>query len=182
MKHGALAGSVLVVIATVGCSTRAASIHRIGDSSAYVVDYLASRRGAYLRPIPADPNSRERWMICAEPAPDVAVAMTTDIAAALKQAAQVDASGTAKVSEAIVDLAKRGQTLQLQREALYRLCELQVNGSLTREDAIALYTKVLESIQAIAFAELGDSALPEAAKKTFLESIQKNYIPKPDAK
>lgn len=166
-------------VISVGCANQPATIHKVVDST-YIVDYNASRRAAYVRLLAGNGKNPDT-VICAEPAPDVAVSLTADLEAHLKSVLEkaADIEARAKISEAIIDLARRGQTLQIQREALYRLCELQANTGLNAEQALELYREVLKAIQAIAYAELANSALPEETKKDLLKNIIKGDILKP---
>ena len=166
-----------VSVAIAACANRPAKVHNIAAGAMYVVDYSASRRGAYIRVVPSSGSNPAKSLVCAEPAPDVAVALTADLQAQLKAAqSQVEVDAKAKISEAIIDLARRGQTLQIQREVLYRLCELHVNGGLTNAEVAKLYVEVLKIIQVIAYAELGNSRLPDETKAEILNSIVKGNV------
>jgi len=163
---------VLVFMVTGGCASHSAKIRKITDG-AYLVDYDASRRGAYVHVL-----NKERELdtiICAEPAPDVALAMTVSLQAHLKallaEAETLDASANLQISEAIIDLARRGQTLQIQREALYRLCELQSNAGLTKEETIALFNEILVAVKAIAIVEVAESDISDFQKGQILSHI-----------
>lgn len=148
----------LTSMLALGCANLPTKVKSIDDAT-WVIDYGASRRGAYVRKGPAVPGQPGLSLvtICAEPAPDVAIALTTDLSAKLDTASSTDVEAKARISEQIIDLARRGQSLQMQREALYRLCEFASN---TRADATTvakLYQDVLKTIQAIALSELAHS-------------------------
>ncbi len=136
-----------------------------------VIDYDASRRGAYVRVRASceEPNL-SNITIVAEPAPDVAKAYADYISASLKGVKGVDANIALQFNTQIVDLAKRSQTLQILREALYRISELQANGAIKDDDVGKLYSETLKSVQAIALAELGNSNFDENTKKNLVHS------------
>lgn len=170
---------ISILLIAVGCANNPASVHHVNENL-YVVDYNASRRGAYVHTF-TDETDANTLMICAEPAPDIAVSITADLKAHLQNLISKEASieARAKIAESIIDLAKRGQTLQIQREALYRLCELHANADLKNEIAAELYLEVIKTIQAIAFAELANSNLSSEAKKALLDDISKGTVLKP---
>ena len=150
MELKAVMVSLLCLLAcSAGCANQPATVHNVSEQ-AYVVDYTATRRGAYIRMLP-EGAERPRTIICAEPAPDVAATLTTDL-------------------QAITDLARRSQTLQMMREALYRLSELQANTGMDPERAAQVYLEVIKAMQAMAYAELGNSALD--ADGTFGARVQ----------
>jgi hypothetical protein len=137
-----------------------------------VIDYDASRRGAYvrMRSTCGEPNL-PNITIVAEPAPDVAKAYTDYISASLRGVKSVDANVVIGLDTKIIDLAKRSQTLQILREALYRISELQANGAIRDKDVSRLYGETLKSVQAIALAELGNSNFDPNTKKKLVNSF-----------
>ena len=85
-----------------------------------------------------------------------------------------------ETSEAITDLARRSQTLQMMREALYRLSELQANTGMDPERAAQVYLEVIKAMQAMAYAELGNSALDPQTKRQLLDSIREGTVLEPN--
>lgn len=154
-----------IFLAINGCASNGpAEIHDVGDPvGLHVVDYDASRRGAYVR------INENHVTVCAEPQPDIAVATAQELKATIDALSKVKASLDSKLAEQTIDLARRGQTLQILREAMYRLCELKANSS--DKEAIDLYKNVIASIQAIAIAELGNSGLPDRAKTEAVDKL-----------
>lgn len=134
-----------------GCAalTPPARTHVLEAGKPYVIDYDASRRGAYI--LPADGSLR----VCAEPAPDVALESITKIIAELRLA-QADADGNAQIelSTRVVELAGRTQVVLILRESLYRLCEQGINGNLSNDQIAVLYQQVLDTIVMLAKTDL----------------------------
>lgn len=147
--------AALAAIALSGCAslTPPARTHELTPGKPYVVDYDASRRGAYI--VPVTPDGTGQFRVCAEPAPDVALESITKIIAELKLAqADVDAKTQIELSTRVVELAGRTQLVLVLRESLYRLCEQGLNGSLSQEQVSTLYTKVLDTIVMLAQSDL----------------------------
>lgn len=156
-----------------GCSNHPASIHSLKDGLT-VVDYGTSRRGAYLR-------EGKGVVICAEPAPDIAVSTNSDLSLSLRSVIESagDISLKNKLNEQIFDLAKRSQALQMQREALYRLCELQANTGMEAKDLVRLYATVIKTSQIIAIKEFANSDAPRDVKDAFLKELVTEDVLKP---
>lgn len=174
LLHQVMACFTASLILLSGCANGPATIHRIGDETdglnSFVVDYGASRRGAYVKTV--HQGGQTVVNICAEPAPDVAVALTSDLTAELGSVPNLgNVKGGAKIVESIIDVARRGQALQIQREALYRLCELQANSGLSADRTMQLYMAVIKAIQAIAYTEFANSKLPPEVKTDILGNI-----------
>ncbi|MCA9803287.1 MAG: hypothetical protein KC777_15055 [Cyanobacteria bacterium HKST-UBA02] len=143
--------AAIAAVALSGCAslTPPARTHELTPGKPYVIDYDASRRGAYV--LPADGSLK----VCAEPAPDVALESITKIIAELKLAdPNVDASTQIELQTKVVELAGRTQLVLVLRESLYRLCEQGINGSLSQEQVSTLYTKVLDTIVMLAQSDL----------------------------
>ncbi|WP_305731126.1 hypothetical protein [Trichlorobacter ammonificans] len=123
-------------------------------------------------------------IICAEPAPDIAVAFESNLSFSLKSIVESADNVTAKnkLTEHIFDLAKRSQALQMQREALYRLCELQANTGLSASDLIRLYATVIKTSQIIAIKEFANSEVPKNVKDAFLKELVSEDVLKPNPK
>ncbi len=147
---------LLLVFLFLGCtpSTKETSVLKL-DQGASVIDYSTARRGAYVRP---DVGNPKRILVCAEPPPDIAVGLTTDLTATLNLSETIKPELGANIAEEVIDLAKRGQALQIQREALYRLCELHANGVLEDKQVIKMYREVINTVKLVALAEQGQAA------------------------
>ena len=147
---------LLLVFSFLGCtpSTKETSVLKVSEGAS-VVDYSTARRGAYVRPAAEDPK---KILICAEPPPDVAVGIAANLTAKVSLPQAISPELNASITEQVIDLAKRGQALQIQREALYRLCELHANGVLTNAQVEKMYKEVIDTVKQIALAEKGEAA------------------------
>lgn len=79
----------------------------------------------------SDPNKiTQQWRaICAEPSPDALTALST-AAAANAEAAGKALSGSFSSQEGAASIGLRTQTIQILRDAMYRLCEGYASGAL----------------------------------------------------
>jgi len=128
----------------------------------YWLNYDATRRAGFI--FEKDAGRQ----VLSEPAPDVALQSTTSLLA--------DFGGDkleTSVQEAIVELGKRTTSVMMLREALYRLGEMKMNGTLDA-DAKELYAKILEAVKIVAVAEAVDVAggLDAAGKTAILDVIK----------
>ena len=108
----------------------------------YWFQYAAERRGATS--VPSEGNA-SGMMICAEPAPDIALEHTSSVLANVNIPQTADAELKAEFASQVIQLAGRTQTVLLLREAMYRLCEQSLNGNLTQAQVAKLFEKVLET-------------------------------------
>jgi hypothetical protein len=157
----------------------------------YWFSYDASRRGAML--IAKEDNSgTERHVtgayMCAEPAPDVALSTAFNMLNDLKVGAagtvdgvtgkgSVDFENNARkeIVTKVVELASRTQTIQFLREAMYRLCEQQMNGSIDKQDVKALYRAVVDTSTTLAEASLIDT-LSSKSDKPFAAQLLDVFV------
>ena len=116
-------------------------------------------RFSYIRP-----GKDGLLSFCAEPPPDTATENTVSIVTELglgsliaQQTAvpgNLSLESTISLSEKIIELADRTQIIEVQRHALYRLCELNVNGALDGAQTVQLYDKLLFTIRLFALSDL----------------------------
>jgi hypothetical protein len=112
----------------------------------------AAVRGVYSTPVATDGFGRiePSRVLCAEPSPDVASAISSGLGAALTAAAQepggpegaVSGSFASSRAQSIAQLGERLATMQLLRDGLYRACEAYANGAVTP----ATYTLIVSRI------------------------------------
>lgn len=130
-----------------------------------VIDYGAERRGAYLFQ-----DSEGRHVLVSEPSPDVARDVTSAIELSASTIGEVaDPKAKLDYASKVVDLASRSQTLQVLREALFRLAEMGAATDLTVEQRMAIYLAVLDTVRIIAATEFVKTDAPDAAKDQVLE-------------
>jgi hypothetical protein len=93
--------------------------------------------------------------VCSEPSPDVAMTAVASMLAQVKMDnPNVDVQTKLDFQTAVVDLARRSQTINFQREALFRLCEQGMNQNLSSEQIFVLYQQVMQTSLKLAEAEL----------------------------
>jgi hypothetical protein len=162
VKHLAF---LLMIAIVAGC----APTRRIHDptSNVTVIDYSAGRRGAYIFK-----GADDKTVIVSEPSPDIAKSITTSLGLSAETIGDI-ASPELKVAYAgkVIDLANRSQTLQVLREALFRLSEMGASYDLTKKQRVALYNKVLDTVKVIAATEFANSKAPAESKKALLKEI-----------
>lgn len=136
--------ALFVIVGYGGCGVpqRGPEVLPVGKGGVVVV-YPADLRAAYVMPL------RTKARICAEPAPDVALASIT------KQSGSIGAQGgggqlgidtDSEVGANVVELAGRKQLVLLAREAMYRLCELSLTGADPLE-MLRLFERVIAFIE-----------------------------------
>jgi hypothetical protein len=148
-----------------GCATftRPAQIHALTPNAPYLVDFDASRRGALLLPRP----DGKGMMYCAEPSPDVAYNSVLSLVASIQtQNPSVDATTQLQFQQSVVELAQRTETIQFLREALYRLCEQSLNGTMSQAAVEQEYDNALKTALALAEADLSKTQPALAAQLT----------------
>lgn len=156
---------LLILLILSACSPT----RRIHDpvSKVTVIDYSASRRGAYIL---NGPNNRA--VIVSEPAPDIAKSITASLGLSAKTISDIaEPELKAKYASKVIDLANRSQTLQVLREALFRLSEMGASSNLSGDQRVVLYKKVLDTAKIIAATEFANSDAPEESKKAVLKDI-----------
>jgi len=123
-----------------GCSANYHAVYR----NEPLTDEIDGGRGVFLdatqRAIFTSPvthpsaNMDSRVIVCAEPSPDAIMAVSQQFAAAM-QASYVNFSGDlqaqGQLAEAVSQLGQRTASIQLLRDAYYRLCEARMDGFIT---------------------------------------------------
>ena len=136
-----------------------AKVHKLDSGKgAFVTTYDSRGRGAYIvvNSDGALKNSAEAKsiLLCAEPPPDAsgntnyADALKTSVEASaayelIKAAVNVGVDRDVTASSNIIDVAARSELVMLMRDALYRLCEFHLNGTMTPEQVSENYTQLL---------------------------------------
>ena len=142
----------LPIVLFSGCAsmTGPARKHILQPNAPYWIDYDASRRGTLLTPRP----DGKGFGYCAEPSPDIAYQTVLSMVGSLQQSSTVDASLQLQFQQTVVELAQRTETIQFFREAMYRLCEQSMNGTLSPDQVKDLYDNALKAALALAEADL----------------------------
>lgn len=168
---------LLLIGTSVGCSfvTPPASEEKLNPNQSYWFHYEASRRGGFL--VGTDSTGKANVKMCAEPAPDVALARTAEFI--LKGAYQgVTGQAQAKLAEQLAQLGGRTETVLILRESLFRLCELSINSGLPASDLKELYKTVVDAVVSLAQTDLTKAETERM--KTFNSlppAIQQQFAP-----
>jgi hypothetical protein len=97
-------------------------------------------------------------VVCAEPSPDVAQAISSafsaDAAGSIVGKGSLSADVAASVAESIAELGKRLATVQALRDASYRACEAYANGALTATSYAMILSAYDDLLETTLLAEL----------------------------
>ncbi len=106
-------------------------------------------------------------VVCAEPSPDVAVAIAKSISANLAATVTPPAGGAAvdaraelarSYAQKLTQLGERTNTIQLLRDALYRACEAYANGAITKTTYALMLSRYDSLAVTLALGELAAGA------------------------
>jgi hypothetical protein len=168
LRHVVSLGLILLLGTSTGCTffARPATQEKLDANQAYWFHYEASRRGGFL----VGPDSKMK--MCAEPAPDVALARSVELVGkGSYQGASAEAQ--AKLAEQLAQLGGRTQTVLILRESLFRLCELSINNStLTPVELKGLYKDVIDAVVQLATADVTNAQAEENKAKAALENAK----------
>ena len=123
------------------------------EGAVSTVSLAADRRTVVI--VTEGPN---RSKFCAEPPPDTASALKTDLDATIKanvEAANVNAKvdvagGIKDKSETTITvLAERTAALDAFRTGVYALCQFHLNGAIAKEDVKPIFITLIESFASI---------------------------------
>ncbi|NOU09783.1 MAG: hypothetical protein HOO98_07170 [Nitrospira sp.] len=162
-------GTIILLIGTSsGCTffTQPAREEKLEANQAYWFHYEAARRGGFL--VGADSKVK----MCAEPAPDVALARTAEfIGKGAFEGAPIEAK--AKLAERLAQLEGRTETVLILRESLFRLCELSINNpALPPAELKALYQAVINAVVQLATADVTNAQAAAKRAEVDLENAR----------
>jgi hypothetical protein len=151
---------LLVAIAAAllsGCASQLSAFYNrsvvkdnVGDSVA-TVSLSADRRTVLV-----GMNGENRGRFCAEPPPDSATGLKTDLESSLKASGKSDrlkleasAEGGLKdkTETTVVLLAERTPALDAFRTGVYALCQFHLNGAVTDAQVGTLFTRLIEAYE-----------------------------------
>lgn len=146
----------LLVLVAAGCGLPQRHIELVGvDSTMQVVSIPAELRNAYV----VSPGSGPRF--CSEPVPDVTLASTSELSGTVKALSatgqSIDATAAANFATSVVELAGRNATVLLARDLLFRICMMQLSGSIDQATAITLFDRVADLVEHLGKATQADS-------------------------
>lgn len=144
------------------CSTQPGTIYRTfnlddGDS----VSIGARQRVVTNTDI--QPTSRPglvnpRQIVCAEPSPDVAIAVANSFGAGISIFGQGSGAVSGSQAEGLAQLAERTVTVQLLRDQMYRACESYANGAISGTTYSLLMSKNNDAMITLMLAETAGGA------------------------
>jgi hypothetical protein len=156
--------------------------HALNKDQSYWFNYDVSRRGTILSP-KADPQ--KGLYMCAEPSPDAAlntaITKLTELSASGKISGGAPEGTTTIRSQSdsaasIVELVSRTQTILFLREAMYRLCEQQLNGTLDKEDVKSLYTTIVNTSVTLAEAQVIETLSTKVKDKDMAANLLETFM------
>ena len=122
----------------------------VGDSVA-TVSLSADRRTVLV-----GMNGNNRGRFCAEPPPDSATGLKTELDASLRATAKsekiktegsVDAKLNDKLETTVVVLAERTPALDAFRTGVYALCQFHLNGAVSDEQVNTLFVRLIQAYE-----------------------------------
>ncbi len=155
--------------------------YKLDNAQMHAVAYTARGRGAYI--LRGQDNVTK---LCSEPFPD-AVAneaasrnTSVDLQASLTYAALATSLGlkSADIQSAaatISDVAKRTEVVLVLREALYRVCEANLNGTLTNKETKDVFDSILRTARIMGRRDL-TTALTSALKSESTAEVKTRII------
>jgi Tfp pilus assembly protein PilZ len=123
-----------------------ASRKPLASKANYWLVYDSTRRGAYV--FSDDGKTR----VCAEPAPDAVYNFVNKLEAGVKTEG-VDTSAKGELTANALALAGRDRTVLVAREMLYRICEMNANGTLPTEKVYPAFQEVAFLLKSLAEGE-----------------------------
>ena len=105
-------------------------------------------------------------IICAEPSPDVAKAVSESFELDSKIAADIAGQGSGSLAlamaqqraEAIAQMTERIATVQLLRDGMYRACEAYANGALSKTEYAVILSRYDDTMVTLLMGELAAGA------------------------
>ena len=166
--------SITIILMLASCSANYKSInHKIdlgNQVSARSID--AKQRLVYSYP---RKNNNGNLVVCSEPSPDVFSVYASALAANATKGEDLKAAFEFTSSETGGAIGLRTESIQLLRDAMYRLCEAYAAGGLNQQQYNSLLSKYQKSmVTLIAIANLTGSALPSQIVLSNTSSIAMN--------
>ncbi len=158
-RCGAVAGVLLLA----ACTTEPGGIFRVFDindkhqsvtTGARQRAILTRRPQLASRPGLVNPDS----IVCAEPSPDVGMALATSFGTGISLLGQGSGSLSAQTSEGLLELAERTASIQLMRDQMYRACEAYANGAITGTTYSLLMSRITETMVTLLLGETAGGA------------------------
>lgn len=163
----AVAG-LAALCALTGCESVWSSIYRetnLNDGGGRTLVTDAKQRAIInvsLTPNPRDPNNLIRTrIICAEPSPDVAQAISASLQIAASVKTGVDTIGGnlgLATAASVAQLGERLAVIQLLRDKMYRACEAYANGATSKVGYTLMLARLDKTMTTLLAAEMAAGA------------------------
>jgi len=143
-----LLGSVLMLTgcaSTIGSFFNRPVVEDSVDKAVSTISLSADRRTVI---VVTEPGSN-RAKFCAEPPPDAAVGLKTQLEAALKAKAESGVEAEGSIADTletdVTVIAERTASLDVFRTGVYVLCQLHLNGAVKGEEVAPLFNALLKA-------------------------------------
>lgn len=168
---------VPVVLATMlsGCASQLSAFYNRSVVKDNIAGSVATvSLSADRRTVLVGLNGDNQGRFCAEPPPDSATGLKTDLAASLKASAKseklkTEASAESALSDkaetTVVVLAERTPALDAFRTGVYALCQFHLNGAVSDAQVEVLFNRLIQAYETTA-ARKDSSASPQVNVKT----------------
>ena len=162
-----LQASICLPVLLTGCTwANWNSIYRnysVRDDSPQSLAIDVKQRVIYARTFTTI-GGQKRSIVCAEPSPDALSAIGVALAGNIEVAGRGSASGSYSTAESVLNIGLRTQTIQLLRDAMYRLCEAYFNSGLTMDQVWRLQIRYQDAmVSLLAIEQLTGAATPRPA-------------------
>lgn len=164
-----MASCLATIVGLSGCANLypPSSKDTLASKESYWMSYDASRRGTIV--ISGD----EKIRACSEPAPDVALSFVSSLKGGVQAPAGTTATNIDTTLSATAQaLAGRDDLVLLAREALFRICEAHMNGTLQAADVKPLFLEVFKGVRDIAVAQADTAKGKAQAAQADLEKTR----------
>ena len=151
-----------------GCDSPAlwTSIYRTVPSDQTILTDAKQRSILNVAAAGGPGRNRPTRIVCAEPSPDVAQAVSGAISAAIKVEIAGKGGGAASfgrsAADAVAQLGERLGTIQLLRDGLYRACEAYANGAITSTTYAMIVSRYDDTMVTLLMGELAAGAFGRA--------------------
>jgi hypothetical protein len=151
-SRSAAAFSSAIAVLLSGCASSLGAFYNrpvVEDNAEKAVSTISLSADRRTVVVVTDGNNRSRF--CAEPPPDTALAISTQMTAEAEGAVkkgEIDANAKAKLDDqlktAVSVLSKRTPALEAYRVGSYSLCQLHLNGALTTSEVSQHFKELTE--------------------------------------
>jgi hypothetical protein len=148
-----------IAVLTTGCASSIGAFYNrpvVEDSVKDAISTLSLSADRRTVLVVTDPASKNRGKFCAEPPPDTATGLKTELEASLEakkksEALKAEIEGKAefkdKLETNVVVIAERTPPLDAFRTGVYALCQFHLNGAVKDEEVRGLFEKLIAAFE-----------------------------------